>query len=80
MDKQMQKSIRLDWVIGLFPVLLAGALAIVMLVACSPAPARNRVTPGTARVEREVQGPSRWRIEIRQPLRVYVPTDAEVER
>ncbi len=53
------------------------AVAAFVLSGCSPAPARNRVTPGTASVERTIEQPSRWRIEIRQPPRVYVPTEAE---
>ena len=63
---------------------IAGSLALAVLVCmvlwgCSPAPARNRITPGTAGVERTIERPSSWRIEIRHPReqRVYVPTEAE---
>ena len=65
---------------------VVGTIAIIaatLLGGCSPAPARNRVTPGTAGVAREVRGPIEWRLEVTQPRpqRVYVPTEAEeVER
>jgi len=55
------------------------AIAAMLLSGCTSQPARNRVTPGQASVDREVVGPSRWRIEIRQPPRVYVPTQADSE-
>ena len=60
-------------------VVATATLAICLLVGCSPAPARSRVTPGTASVDRTIVQPSRLRIEVRQPPRVYVPTPAEAE-
>jgi len=63
---------------GIAPLVFI-TIAVLLLSGCTAQPARNRVTPGQASVNREVQGPTRWRIEVRQPPRVYVPTQAEVE-
>ena len=63
-------------------LMVVGAVAVLaLLFGCSPAPARNRVTPGSAGVAREVRGPIEFELEIRQPRpqRVYVPTEAEPE-
>lgn len=53
---------------------LAGLLvAMSSAPGCSPAPARNKIIPGNAEIERSVRGASRLRVEIRQPTRAVVP-------